>query len=56
MVKKEIGSLITLDDFERLGLKKITDRVIIPGMALAHEKDIRRALRRDGENRLVFPR
>jgi methanogenesis marker radical SAM protein len=54
MVKKEIGSLITLDDFEHLDLKKIKDRVIIPGMVLAHDKDIRRALRRDDKNRLVF--
>jgi len=54
MAKKEIGSLITLDDFEHLDLKKINDRVIIPGMVLAHDKEIRRALRRDGKNRLVF--
>jgi methanogenesis marker radical SAM protein len=54
MAKKEIGSLITLDDFEHLDLKKINERVIIPGMVLAHDKEIRRALRRDGNNRLVF--
>jgi methanogenesis marker radical SAM protein len=51
---KEIGNLITLEDFERLGLKSVKDRVIIPGMALAHDRDIHRALRRDGKNRLVF--
>jgi methanogenesis marker radical SAM protein len=54
MVRKEIGNLITLDDFEHLDLKKINERVIMPGMVLAHDKDIRRALRRDGKNRLVF--
>jgi methanogenesis marker radical SAM protein len=54
MVRKEIGNLITLDDIENLDLKKINDRVIIPGMVLAHDKDIRRALRHDGKNRLVF--
>ncbi len=53
-VKKEIGNLITLDDFEHLDLKQINDRVIIPGMVLAHDKDIRTALRRDAKNRLVF--
>ena len=51
---KEIGNLITLEDFERLGLKSVKERVIIPGMALAHDRDIHRALRRDGKNRLVF--
>jgi NifB/MoaA-like Fe-S oxidoreductase len=54
MARKEIGSLITLEDIENLDLMEINDRVIIPGMVLAHDKDIRRALRLDGENRLVF--
>lgn len=52
--KKEIGNLITLEDFEKLALKNIKDRVIIPGMVLAHDRDILRALRRDGKRRLVF--
>ena len=53
-VKKEIGNLITLDDFEALDLSGIKERVIIPGMVLAHDREIRKALRRDGENRLIF--
>lgn len=53
-VKKEIGSLITLEDFADLDLKDVKERVIIPGMVLAHDKEIRRALRRDGKSRLVF--
>jgi methanogenesis marker radical SAM protein len=53
-VKKEIGSLITLEDFADLDLKDVNERVIIPGMVLAHDKEIRRALRRDGKSRLVF--
>jgi len=52
--EKEIGNLITLEDFEKLGLKHIKDRVIIPGMVLAHDRDIHRALQRDGKRRLVF--
>ncbi|MDD4160872.1 MAG: methyl coenzyme M reductase-arginine methyltransferase Mmp10 [Methanothrix sp.] len=52
--KKEIGNLITLDDFEMLGLKNVKDIAIIPGMVLAHDRDIHRALRRDGKRRLVF--
>jgi methanogenesis marker radical SAM protein len=53
-VEKEIGNLITLDDFEKLDINDISDRVIIPGKVLAHDRDIRRTLRRDGRNRLVF--
>jgi methanogenesis marker radical SAM protein len=53
-VKKEIGSLITIDDFESLALKDVKERVIIPGMVLAHDRAIRKVLRRDGKNRLVF--
>ena len=52
--KKEIGSLITLDDLENLDLMEIKDRVIVPGRVLAHDMDILKALRRDGKNRLVF--
>jgi len=52
--EKEIGNLITLEDFENLALKNVKERVIIPGMVLAHDRDIHRALRRDGKRRLVF--
>lgn len=52
--EKEIGNLITLEDFEKLGLKNVKERVIIPGMVLAHDREIHRALRRDGKRRLVF--
>ena len=52
--EKEIGNLITLEDFENLGLKNVKEIVIIPGMVLAHDRDIHRALRRDGKRRLVF--
>lgn len=53
-VKKEIGNLITLRDFECIDLKTVKERVIIPGMVLAYDREIRKALRRDGKNRLVF--
>jgi methanogenesis marker radical SAM protein len=52
--KKEIGGLITLEDIEKIDLKNVGDRVIIPGNVLAHDRDIRRALRRDQKRRLVF--
>lgn len=51
---KEIGGLMTLEDFERIDLKKVKSRVIIPGNVLAHDRDIHKALRRDGKRRLVF--
>jgi methanogenesis marker radical SAM protein len=53
-VKKEIGNLITIEDFENLALDNVKERVIIPGMALAHDRDIHRAFVRDGKSRLVF--
>jgi len=53
-VNKEIGSLITREDFNCLDLENIKERVLIPGMVLAHDQEIRRALRRDGVRRLVF--
>jgi methanogenesis marker radical SAM protein len=53
-VNKEIGNLITLDDFEGLETDAVKERVIIPGSVLAHDKEIRKALRRDGKNRLIF--
>ena len=51
---KEIGNLMTLEDFERIDLKNVKSRVIIPGSVLAHNRDILKALRRDGKRRLVF--
>lgn len=53
-VNKEIGNLITLDDFAGLEIDEVKERVIIPGSVLAHDREICRALRRDGKNRLVF--
>jgi methanogenesis marker radical SAM protein len=53
-VKKEIGNLITIEDFENLALDNVNERVIIPGMVLAHDRDLHRAFIRDGKSRLVF--
>jgi len=53
-VKKEIGNLITIEDFENLSLDNVKERVIIPGMVLAHDRDIHRAFVRDGKSRLIF--
>ena len=53
-VNKEIGNLITVKDFLCLDLDCIKETVLIPGMTMAHDREIRGALRRDGVRRLVF--
>jgi NifB/MoaA-like Fe-S oxidoreductase len=53
-VKKDIGSLITQKDFWEMDITGMKDRVIIPRLALAHDREIMKALRRDGKRRLVF--
>jgi methanogenesis marker radical SAM protein len=52
-VNKDIGCLITLEDFLSIDLALVKDTVIIPGRTLAHEKEIKKALSRDGRDRLV---
>jgi methanogenesis marker radical SAM protein len=53
-VKKEIGSLITQKDFWEMDIADMKESVIIPRLALAHDREIMQALRRDGKPRLVF--
>ena len=50
---KDIGCLITIDDFQNLDLAAVKDTVIIPGRTMAHEKEIKKALCRDGRDRIV---
>lgn len=52
-VDKDVGCLITIEDFMNLDLGVVKDTVIIPGRTLAHEKEIKKALSRDGRNRIV---
>jgi len=52
-VNKDIGCLITLEDFLSIDLTLVKDTVIIPGRTLAHEKEIKKALIRDGRDRIV---
>ncbi len=52
-VEKDVGCLITLPDFQSLDLSEVKDTVLIPGRTLAHDKEIKRALSRDGRERLV---
>jgi len=52
-LEKDIGCLITIEDFQNLDLGQVRDTVIIPGRTLAHEKEIKKALSRDGRDRIV---
>lgn len=52
-VDKDVGCLITIEDFMKLDLSNVKDTVIIPGRTLAHEKEIKKALSRDGRDRIV---
>ena len=52
-VNKDVGCLITIEDFTDLDLSEVRETVIIPGRTLAHEKEIKKALSRDGRDRIV---
>ena len=52
-VNKDVGCLITIEDFKNLDLAGVMGTVIIPGRTLAHEKEIKRVLSRDGQDRTV---
>ncbi|MDM7912664.1 MAG: methanogenesis-associated radical SAM protein, partial [Methanotrichaceae archaeon] len=52
-VNKDVGCLITIEDLKGLDLGDIKDTVIIPGRTMAHEKEVRQLLSRDGRKRMV---
>jgi methanogenesis marker radical SAM protein len=52
-VDKDIGCLITIEDFRNLDLTDVEETVIIPGRTLAHDPEIKEALCRDGVDRLI---
>ena len=52
-LKKDIGCLVTVEDFKNLDLSEVTDTVFIPGRAFVHDTEVKEALRRDGIERLV---
>jgi methanogenesis marker radical SAM protein len=53
-VEKDIGCLITIEDFSGLDLDKVMDTVIIPGRTMAHEKEIKSVLSKDGRERMII--
>jgi len=52
-LKKDIGCLITIDDFKTLDLSEVAETVFIPGRAFVHDMEIKEALKRDGVDRIV---
>jgi methanogenesis marker radical SAM protein len=52
-VKKDIGCLITIEDFKALDLSKVDETVFIPGRAFVHDMEVKEVFRRDGIDRIV---
>jgi NifB/MoaA-like Fe-S oxidoreductase len=52
-VEKDIGCLITIDDFRALALSRLEETIIIPGRTLAHDPEIKEVLSADGVDRFV---
>jgi len=52
-VKKEIGCLTTLEDFEAVDLSLLKETVFFPGRAFVHDPELKKVLSRDGVDRLV---
>ncbi|APH38068.1 methyl coenzyme M reductase-arginine methyltransferase Mmp10 [Methanohalophilus halophilus] len=50
---KDIGCLITIEDFQVLDLSQIKETVMIPGRTLAHDPEIKSILSNDGVERLI---
>ncbi|WP_462272141.1 methyl coenzyme M reductase-arginine methyltransferase Mmp10 [Methanohalophilus sp.] len=50
---KDIGCLITIEDFQALDLSQIKETVMIPGRTLAHDPEIKKILSNDGVERLI---
>ncbi|MCQ1536482.1 methanogenesis marker radical SAM protein [Methanosarcina sp. KYL-1] len=52
-LKKDVGCLVTIEDFETLDLSEVKETVFIPGRAFVHDREVKEALIRDGVDRLV---
>ncbi|MDK2892669.1 methyl coenzyme M reductase-arginine methyltransferase Mmp10 [Methanohalophilus sp.] len=52
-VEKDIGCLITIEDFRNLNLSNLEETIIIPGRTLAHDNEIKETLCMDGVDRLI---
>ncbi len=52
-LEKDVGCLITIEDFENLDLSEVKETVFIPGRAFVHDREVKEALNRDGADRIV---
>lgn len=52
-LKKDIGCLITIEDFKKLDLSEVSETVFIPGRAFVHDMEVKEALKKDGVDRLI---
>jgi methanogenesis marker radical SAM protein len=52
-VEKDVGCLMTLEDLTVLDLGQVKETVILPGRTMACDMDLRRALTRDGVDRII---
>ncbi|MDD2440325.1 MAG: methyl coenzyme M reductase-arginine methyltransferase Mmp10 [Methanosarcinaceae archaeon] len=50
---KDIGCLITIEDFQTLDLSEVKETVFVPGRAFVHARELKEALNKDGVDRLV---
>ncbi|HOT06179.1 MAG: Radical SAM superfamily protein [Methanosaeta sp. PtaB.Bin039] len=51
---KDVGCLMTIEDLQGLDLSSVKRTAIVPGRMLAHDREIRQALSRDGVDRMVI--
>ncbi|HWQ19806.1 MAG TPA: methyl coenzyme M reductase-arginine methyltransferase Mmp10 [Methanotrichaceae archaeon] len=52
-VGKDVGCLITIEDLAGLDLSQVKSTVLVPGRTMAHDRDMKAVLSRDGINRTV---
>lgn len=51
--KKDVACLMTIDDLRDIDLSRVKRTVVIPGRMLAHEREVKKELSRDGIDRLI---
>ncbi len=52
-LNKDIGCLVTIEDFKTLDLSEVSETVFIPGRAFVHDMEIKEIFNREGVDRLV---
>jgi methanogenesis marker radical SAM protein len=52
-LEKDVGCLITIEDFGNLDLSEVKETVFLPGRAFVHDREVKETLTRDGVDRIV---